>query len=239
VSEPPAVQLDDVTVVYNEGTPDQVVALREASLSVGKGETYFVTGGNGSGKSTLLKAIAGTVPIKSGRVRIDGTDVTHWSAHRRAKLLGFVHQDPVLGTCPNMTVHENCRLASRRRWWWPLPEPLSTGELQNGLMKFGGQSLQSRAATVLNLLSGGQRQAVALVMALSSGCSILLMDEFTSSLDDCVRTAYLDLIANESARRRLTIIAVFHDLNGIGVLNGRTARLVGGALESTGSGRIS
>jgi putative ABC transport system ATP-binding protein len=227
-----------MTVVYKEGTPDQVVALRGISLRVAKGETFVVTGGNGCGKSTLLKAIAGTVPIKSGTVRINGTNVTHWPAHRRAKFLGFVHQDPMLGTCPSLTIHENCRLVSRQSWWWPFPEQLSLEEQQSRLIEAGGLPLQTKAATALNSLSGGQRQALALVMALSSGCSILLMDEFTSSLDDSVRTVYLELIKNESARRRITIIAVLHDSNGIGVLNGRTARLVTGSLECTGSERV-
>lgn len=215
-------------MVYNEGTPDEVVALRGISMRVQRGETLIITGGNGSGKSTLLKAIAGTAPVKSGAISIAGTDVTRWPAHQRAKVLGFIHQDPLLGTCPNMTVYENLRLVSGKGWWRPIPEQIAVREDQAALIRSSGLPLDQKMGTQMSSLSGGQRQGAAMILALTSRRHILLLDEFTSSLDDCVRASYLQMIATESARRKLTIIGVMHDLHGIEVLNHRSLRLVGG-----------
>jgi len=204
--------------------------LRGVSLSLKKGETLLITGGNGSGKSTLLRAIAGTAPVTSGKVLITGTDVTHWSPHRRARMLGFIHQDPMLGTCPNMTVHENLRLVGRAPWWNLLPESLSTEPVQLALIKSSGLSLDAKVGTVLNSLSGGQRQGAALIMALSSQRSILLMDEFTSSLDDHVRASYINIITAEAASRKLTILAVMHDLDGVALLSTKCIQMLSGRI---------
>jgi len=232
VSGTAAIELRDVCVIYNQGTPDEVAALREVSLIVQKGETLIITGGNGSGKSTLLRAIAGTAPVKSGTILIEGTDVTRWPAHRRARLLGFIYQDPVLGTCPNMTVHENFRLVAGGHWWSLFPEPLRADMAQLTLVHSSGLPLGQKAASLMNSLSGGQRQGAALILALSSNRSILLMDEFTSSLDDQVRTSYLDIIAKELAHRQLTILGVMHDIDGIDVLNCRSIRLAAGIIQN-------
>lgn len=231
MKDSPAVELRDVTVAYSEGTPDEVVALRGVSLSVLRGETLIITGGNGSGKSTLLKAIAGTAPVRSGAILIGGKDVTSWPPHRRAKLLGFIHQDPTLGTCPSMTVHENLRLVSSSPWWWPFPERLTMEEAHADLVGSSGLPLARKFGTLISSLSGGQRQATALILALGSNRRILLMDEFTSSLDDRARAAYLGIIAMESARRGLTILGVMHDLSGIGITGSRTIRLAGGIID--------
>lgn len=228
----PAIEVLDVSVIYNQGTPDEVVALRGVTLIVQKGETVIITGGNGSGKSTLLRAIAGTAPVTSGKIRIDGTDVTNWLPHRRAKLLGFIHQDPMLGTCPNLTVHENFRLVTGGNWWSPFPEPLHFAPAQVSVIKSSGLPIDCRAGTLVNSLSGGQRQGAALVLALCSNCrSILLMDEFTSSLDNSVRIAFLEIIAMESALRRITILGVVHNLDGFDVLKARMVRMASGLIQ--------
>ena len=229
-----AIELRDVFVIYNQGTPDEVAALRGVSLTIEKGETLIITGGNGSGKSTLLRAIAGTAPVTSGTVLIGGMDVTRWSPHRRAKLLGFIYQDPMLGTCPNMTVHENFRLVTGGSWWSLLPEPLRSDQAQASLVESSGLPLDRKAGTLMNSLSGGQRQGAALVLALSSNRSILLMDEFTSSLDDTVRASYLEIIAKQSSLQQLTILGVMHDLDGTAALGARTIHLVGGQIVSSG-----
>lgn len=230
MSQVPAIELRNVSVIYNQGTPDEIFALRGVSLIVRKGETLIVTGSNGSGKSTLLRAIAGTVPVISGIVLIEGTDVTGWAPHRRAKLLGFIYQDPMLGTSPNMTVYENFRLVTEGRWWSMLPDPFHSAEMQVSLVESSRLPLDRKMSTLMNSLSGGQRQGAALILALSSNRSILLMDEFTSALDDQVRISYLDMIAAQSSNRQLTIVGVMHDLDGTSVLNCRTIRLASGSI---------
>jgi ABC-type multidrug transport system ATPase subunit len=136
----------------------------------------------------------------------------------------------MLGTCPNMTVHENFRLVAGGHWWSLLPERLHAEDGQAGLVESSGLPLDRKAGSVMNSLSGGQRQGAALVLALSSSRSILLMDEFTSSLDHSVRKSYLRIIAKQSARQQLTILGVMHDLAGTDVLHAREARLSGGEI---------
>lgn len=227
----PAIELREVTVIYDESTTRPVVALKSVSLQVQRGETMFVTGGNGSGKTTLLRAVAGTAPIKSGAIMIDGLEVTNWPARRRAELLGFIYQDPMLGTCPNMTLYENLRLVTGGPWWRLLPEALSMDRDQAQLITDSGLPFHSKAATVMNSLSGGQRQGAALILALSSNRVILLMDEFTSALDERVRKLYLEMIQRESVRRRLTILGVVHDRTAIDILGTRTVHLENGAIN--------
>ena len=233
MNQTPAIELQDVSVIYNQGTPDAVVALRGISLVVQKGETIVITGGNGSGKSTLLRAIAGTAPVTSGKIFIAGNDVTNWRPHRRAKLLGFIYQDPMMGTCPNMTVHDNFRLVAGKHWYSISPERLQMEEGQLALVKASGLPLDTKSGSILNTLSGGQRQGAALVLALSSNRSILLMDEFTSSLDNAVRASYLALIAHQSQQQALTILAVLHDLDGANVLSFREIHLESGMIRNT------
>ena len=197
----------------------------------------IITGDNGSGKSTLLNAVAGTVPVKSGTVFIEGIDVSRWTAHWRAKRLGFIHQDPTLGTCPNMTVHENLRLVSGSRWWWPFPEQLSVGDDQRSLIESSGLPLDRKVGAMMSSLSGGQRQGAASILALTSTRPILLMDEFTSSLDDRVRASYLEIIAAERVRRQLTILGVMHDLDGTSALRCQTVKLLNGTIETSSTVR--
>ena len=231
MNESLSINLRNVTVVYNEGTPDEVVALRNVSLSVKKGETLVVTGGNGSGKSTLLKTIAGTVPIKSGSVFIEGIDVTHWSPHRRANFLGFIHQDPMLGTCPSLTFHENLRLVGGGCWWWPFPERFSIPRKQRELIESTGLPLIQKSNTMMSSLSGGQRQGAALILALSSKRSILLMDEFTSSLDDVSKSSFWKILS-AVAGRQMTILGVLHDLSGTDLLESRYIHFTNGTLDN-------
>ncbi len=122
-----AVELRNVTVTFNRGTPDQVVALRDFSLRIEPSEFLVVVGSNGSGKSTLLRAIAGTVPLMQGQVLLDDTDVTRERDCRRARSMTFVHQDPLLGTCPNLTLYENMMLVARNgKWFSPFPYSTSS-----------------------------------------------------------------------------------------------------------------
>ncbi|MDO8142200.1 MAG: ATP-binding cassette domain-containing protein [Candidatus Brocadiales bacterium] len=208
-----AIEVQNVTVIYNEGTPNEVVSLDNVSLNVAKGQIVIVTGGNGSGKSTLLKAIAGTTPIKSGKILLHGKDVTNWPAHRKAKEIGFVHQDPILGTCPNLTVHENFQLSTSKPWWMPIPYRLSLSEEQLEFIGKTGLPLIEKAATPVSMLSGGQRQAIALCLAFGPNYSILLLDEFTSALDEKTEEKVLSFALTELRRFNATALIIMHDLN--------------------------
>lgn len=230
MSEPPAIEMHDVTVVYDSQSANEVTALRSVSLSVMRGETVVITGHNGSGKSSVLKAVAGTVPVVSGKVRIQGIDVSSWPAHRRARLLGFIHQDPMMGTCPNLTVLENIRLYSSRSWWRPLPEFPPSKDAKVPLLSGLGLPLASKAHAQIRTLSGGQRQGTAISLALSSYRPILLMDEFSSSLDTRIRGASIEAIAHECRQRDLTILAVTHDSSAFASFNARFIRLSEGTV---------
>ncbi|MBF0567498.1 MAG: ATP-binding cassette domain-containing protein [Nitrospirae bacterium] len=215
MSAPYVIEARNLKVVYNEGTPNEVVALDldrdNFCFNVLQGQTIILTGGNGSGKSTLVKAIAGMAPVKSGSVFIHGKDVTGWPAYRRAKHIGFVHQDPMLGTCPNLTVHENFQISLEKPWWLPTPYPLTLTKGQLDSIEKIGLPLAEKKTTQLNMLSGGQRQSIALCLALRKG-SILLLDEFTSALDEQTKKAVLLYALSEAKAMKATVIMITHDL---------------------------
>ncbi len=209
----PIIEIKNLTVVYNADTPFEVVALKDFSLSVEKGEILVITGGNGSGKSTLLRAIMGTAPIQNGRIFINGKDITKWSANKRAKLIGAVHQDTMLGTCPNLTIQENFQLTNTQKWWHPLPyrRKLNKNQIEN--IKKTGLPLETRETSKINMLSGGQRQAIAVCLAFEIKKPILLFDEFTSALDEDTMRKVLSFTFSESNINSTTLLLVMHNTN--------------------------
>ncbi len=206
-----ALRLEKVSVVYNDGTPNAVLALDNLSLDIERGEKVIIAGGNGSGKSTLLKAIAGTAPVKSGRILIQGTDVTGWSAHKRARLISFVHQDPMLGTCPNLSVHENFELVASDSWLIPLPYRFNSSSSQLASIDRTGLPLEEKTASHVGMLSGGQRQALAVCLSLLREKPICLYDEFTSALDEATMKAVLSFTFELVEKHNTTILMVMHE----------------------------
>jgi len=209
----PMIEIKNLTVVYNANTPYEVVALKDFSLKVEKGEILVITGGNGSGKSTLLRAISGTAPIKAGQILINGINITKWSAIKRAKLLGIVHQDTMLGTCPNLTIQENFQLTNTKKWWYLLPYNLKLNDNQIESIKNTGLPLETRDTSKINMLSGGQRQAIAVCLAFENLKPILLFDEFTSALDENTVNHVLGFVIKQAKDLRITLIMVMHDIN--------------------------
>ncbi len=209
----PIIDIRDLTVVYNAGTINEVVALTDFSLKVEKGEILVITGGNGSGKSTVLGAISGTVPIKSGSIKIDGIDITKWSPNKRAKLIGMVYQDTMLGTCPNLTIHENFQICKINKWWAPIPYNLKLSKKQIESLIHTGLSLESRDVSKINMLSGGQRQAIAVCLAFENSKPVLLFDEFTSSLDKDTREKVLDFVLEKAKSENATMLMVIHNIS--------------------------
>ena len=207
-------ELHQVCKTFNPGTVNEKAALNHLSLTLEEGDFVTVIGGNGAGKSTMLNAISGVWPVDKGAIRIDGVDVTELSEHRRAVYLGRVFQDPMVGTAGNMTIEENLALAARRgekrtlRWGIKKSEREQFKELLRPL----GLGLEDRLTAKVGLLSGGQRQAVALVMATMSPLAFLILDEHTAALDPKTADKVLQLTEEIVARDNLTTLMVTHNM---------------------------
>ena len=178
-------ELDQVCKTFNPGTVNEKTALDHLTLRLEAGDFATVIGGNGAGKSTMLNAIAGVWLIDEGSIRIDGADVTELSEHRRALHLGRVFQDPMVGTAGDMTIEENLALAARRGERRTLRWGTKKGERDKfrELLKPLGLGLEDRLTAKVGLLSGGQRQALTLLMAALKKPKVLLLDEHTAALD--------------------------------------------------------
>ena len=178
-------KLDNICKTFNPGTINEKKALQNLSLTLKPGDFVTVIGGNGAGKSTMLNAIAGVWPVDSGSITIDGINVTGECEHKRAAYIGRVFQDPMLGTAPNMQIEENLALAMRRgrrrglRWGVTKAEREQYRDRLKGL----GLGLEDRMTAKVGLLSGGQRQALTLLMASLQKPKLLLLDEHTAALD--------------------------------------------------------
>ena len=178
-------ELKNICKTFNPGTINAKSALNDLSLTLADGDFVTVIGGNGAGKSTMLNATAGTFFVDSGKVIIDGSDVTNLPEHKRAAFIGRVFQDPMMGTAPSLWIEENLALAARRgqrrglSWGVTKEEKEQYRELLGGL----GLGLESRLTTKVSTLSGGQRQALTLLMATLKRPKLLLLDEHTAALD--------------------------------------------------------
>ena len=207
-------ELHQVCKTFNPGTVNEKAALNHLSLTLEEGDFVTVIGGNGAGKSTMLNAISGVWPVDAGTVRIDGVDVTELSEHRRAVYLGRVFQDPMVGTAGNMTIEENLALAARRgekrtlRWGIKKSEREQFKELLRPL----GLGLEDRLTAKVGLLSGGQRQALTLLMASLKKPKVLLLDEHTAALDPKTAAKVLELSDQIVEEHKRTTLMVTHNM---------------------------
>jgi putative ABC transport system ATP-binding protein len=208
------IRVAGIDVVFGRGTPLETRALSGLSLDIPEGQFVTVIGSNGAGKSTLLNVLSGDIRPERGRVEIDGLDVTRWSAPRRAGLVARVFQDPMAGTCEALSVEENMALAFARGRSRGLGR--AVGRERRAL--FGdrlaalGLGLENRLGDRMGLLSGGQRQAVSLLMATLADMKILLLDEHTAALDPRIAGFVLDLTRRIVAEHRLTALMVTHSM---------------------------
>ena len=203
-----------VTKVFNARTVNERVALDNVSLHLNEQDFVTVIGGNGAGKSTLLNAIAGVWPVDSGSIVIDGTDVTGMPEHRRAALLGRVFQDPMMGTAATMQIEENLALAARRGQKRTLKAGITREErnlYRNQLAELG-LGLENRMSAKVGLLSGGQRQALTLLMATLKKPKLLLLDEHTAALDPRTAARVLELSEKIVRENHLMTLMVTHNM---------------------------
>jgi putative ABC transport system ATP-binding protein len=232
-------EITDVRKTFHPGTPNEVRALRGVSLSLARGSFVCVIGTNGSGKSTLLNAVAGTFLPDSGRIHLDGSDITRWPEHRRAKLIGRVFQDPFSGTAPSMTIAENLALAQRRGrrrgLSWAL-SPNRRGKLRDQVAAMG-LKLEDRLNNPIGTLSGGQRQLLTLLMAGLTKPSLLLLDEHTAALDPKSADQVIRLTQEFISRDRLTTLMVTHSMQQAASLGDRVIMMDRGQVAFDISGQ--
>jgi putative tryptophan/tyrosine transport system ATP-binding protein len=208
-------EIRGVRKVFNPGTPNEVCPLQGVDLNVESGSFVVVIGTNGSGKSTLLNAVAGTFYLDSGMISLGGADVTSWPEHRRAKLIGRVFQNPFSGTAPNISVAENLALAARRgrprRLGWLLGRQIR-GELR-ARVRYLNMDLEDRLDNPIGTLSGGQRQALTLLMATWLKPELLLLDEHTAALDPKSADQVIRVTNEIVEREKLTTLMVTHSMH--------------------------
>ena len=199
---------------FNAGTVNQKTALNGASLHLAPGDFVTVIGGNGAGKSTLLNAVAGTWLVDEGSITIDGIDVTHLPEHKRAKYIGRVFQDPMMGTAATMQIEENLALALRRGKPRTLKIGITNKEREDykEMLKILDLGLEERLTSKVGLLSGGQRQALTLLMATLVKPKLLLLDEHTAALDPKTAAKVLDATEKIVSRNHLTTLMITHNM---------------------------
>ena len=207
----------DVHQVYktfNPGTVNEKTALNGVDLHLDEGDFVTVIGGNGAGKSTLLNAVAGVWPVDRGSITIGGVDVTHMPEHKRARYIGRVFQDPMMGTAATMQIEENLALAMRRGRKRTLRTGITRAEREEyrELLKILDLGLEDRLTSKVGLLSGGQRQALTLLMATLQKPRLLLLDEHTAALDPKTAAKVLDATERIVGRDRLTTLMITHNM---------------------------
>src|SRR5262245_14078932 len=207
-------KVENLHKVFFPGTPNEVHALRGVSLALEAGSFLIIIGTNGSGKSTLLNAVAGTFLVDTGRIDLAGSNITRWSEHQRAKLIGRVFQNPFSGTAPSMSIAENLALAARRGrargLGWALPKRIRS-EFRDRVRALN-MGLENRLDNAIGSLSGGQRQALTLLMATWLKPELLLLDEHTAALDPKSADQVIRLSHEIIQRHKLTTLMVTHSM---------------------------
>lgn len=207
-------EIKDIHKVFNRGTINEKVALNGVNLNLNPGDFVTIIGGNGAGKSTTLNAVAGVWPIDSGQIIIDGHDITGLPEHKRAAYLGRVFQDPMTGTASTMDIEENMAIAYRRgesrtlRWGVSKAER----EIFREKLTILGLGLEDRMTSKVGLLSGGQRQAITLLMAALKHPKLLLLDEHTAALDPKTASKVLEISDKIIEENHLTAMMVTHNM---------------------------
>ena len=227
--------LENATKTFNPGTVNSKTALRELSLHVLPGDFVTVIGSNGAGKSTLFNAICGEFMLDTGSVTLDGEDVTFLPPHRRAKKIGHLFQDPMKGTAPGMTIEENLALASGRGGWFGTISKQDREFFREKLSELD-MGLEDRMKQPVGLLSGGQRQALTLLMATVNPPKLLLLDEHTAALDPATAEKVTELTEKVVRESNLTCLMVTHNMQAALDMGSRTIMMDAGRIIYAPSG---
>ena len=207
-------EIKEIWKTFNAGTVNEKQALRGVSLTLKDGDFCTVIGGNGAGKSTMLNAVAGTFSVDSGAIVIDGVDVTRLPEHKRAKFIGRVFQDPMMGTAPTMQIEENLALAARRGLRRTLRPGIRKSEREEYRQRLQelGLGLDTRLSAKVGTLSGGQRQALTLLMATLRKPKLLLLDEHTAALDPKTAAKVMELTERMVTEEKLSTLMITHNM---------------------------
>ena len=207
-------EIRNINKTFNPGTINANHALKDLSLDLANGESIAVIGGNGAGKSTLLNAVAGVWNVDSGTIRLGDVDITHLPEFKRAKYIGRVFQDPMMGTAANMQIEENLALAARRGQRRSLRQGITKAEREQfqELLKILDLGLENRLTDKAGLLSGGQRQALTLLMATLQKPKLLLLDEHTAALDPKTAAKVMEVTRTLVNQDKLTTLMITHNM---------------------------
>jgi putative ABC transport system ATP-binding protein len=207
-------EIKDIYKTFNAGTINEKRALQGVSLHLKPGDFVTVIGGNGAGKSTLMNSVSGAYAVDEGKIYIDGKDVTHLPEHKRAQYIGRVFQDPMMGTAATMQIEENMALAARRGKLRTLRPGITKAERAEykEMLKTLDLGLEERMTSKVGLLSGGQRQALTLLMATLKKPKLLLLDEHTAALDPKTAAKVLEVTEKIVSRENLTTLMITHNM---------------------------
>lgn len=205
------IEINSLTKVFYPGTVNEKIALENVNLKVEKGEIVCVIGSNGSGKSTLFNLISGTYPVTNGTIKFKDKDVTKMPEYKRAKMIGRIFQDPTKGTAANMTIEDNLITASAKGWK-SLKISLNNEKRKSFQKILEPINLQNRLRDNVGLLSGGQRQALTLLMTVMSDPEVILLDEHTAALDPHNAEIVMDLTTKYIEEKNLTALMVTHNM---------------------------
>ena len=219
--------LSNIKLVFSKGTPDEKIALNNLSLNVNDKDFITVIGANGAGKSTVFNAIAGTYLTDEGTITLDGKDITSMPEHKRARLIGRLFQDPMKGSAPGMTIEENLALAAGRGGWLSVLSKKDK-KLFREKLSLLDMGLEDRMNQQVGLLSGGQRQALTLMMATINPPKILLLDEHTAALDPGTAEKVLNLTTKIVDENKITCLMITHNMQSALELGNRTIMMDSG-----------
>lgn len=207
-------ELKHISKYYNQGTVNEMCLFEDFSLTINQGEFVSVVGSNGSGKTSLLNIICGSIPIDSGRIIINEKDISHMPEFKRQRTIGRVYQNPAMGTCPTMTILENMAIADTKGKFFNLRKGTDKRRIDfyRESLKTLGLGLEDKMEVQVGVLSGGQRQAMALLMSTLTPIEFLILDEHTAALDPKTAEIIMELTGKVVKEKNLTTIMVTHNL---------------------------